>query len=72
MALQSSAVVGAALVGVFLARKKSVSRQILYPTVAGGAVWSALYFSTVQNRAQIKSHVKDIKTKYFTSKSGQK
>ena len=56
----------AGLFGLFLARKRSTFRRILYPTVTGGSVWAAFYLSSADNRSKTWAKVKDLEQQYIS------
>ena len=67
MAVQVGAIGTGALAGLFLARKRSTFRRILYPTLTGGSVWAAFYLSSASNRKDTWSKIKDIENGYVNS-----
>ncbi len=60
VALQAGAIISGTLVGVVLARKKSVFFRILYPVTAAGGIWSAFYLSSRPNREQAKKKMQTL------------
>ncbi len=48
--MQAGAVGTAALLGLAMARNKSVFRRVLYPFLAGSTVWGVVHFSDRRNR----------------------
>ena len=54
VALQAGTVFGVAVVGVFMARKKSMFSRILYPITAGAGVWTVFYLASEPNRQLLK------------------
>ena len=69
MAMQVGAVGTAGLFGLFMARKRSTFRRILYPTLAGGSVWAAFYLSSASNRQETWNKFKEIDQGYLSSVS---
>lgn len=67
MTMQVGAIGSAALVGLFLARKRSTFRRIFYPTLAGGSVWAAFYLSSASNRKDTWNKIKDLDNGYMNS-----
>ena len=59
----------AGLLGLLLARKRSLFHRLLYPTLAGGSVWVIMYFSSVENRAVLLKNARKVKAGYQKSVS---
>ena len=63
VSLQAGTIGGAALVGVFLARKKSLFLRVASPIAAATGVWSLFYFSSSSNRETAKKRSLDLLAK---------
>jgi len=63
VALQAGTIGGAALVGAFLARKKSLSLRVLSPINVATGMWSIYYFSSATNRQTAKTRTLDLLAK---------
>ena len=64
MVMQASAVCTAGLLGLLLARKRSTFGRILYPVLAGGVTWEAIYLSNAENRQSIWNQTNRFKKEY--------
>lgn len=53
MVLQAGAVGTAALIGLLMARRKSLARRILYPLVGGSAVWGVIVVTDSNKREKV-------------------
>ncbi len=60
--MQAGAVGTATLLGLAMARNKSVFRRVLYPFLAGSTVWGVIHFSDHRNR----NKVSDVVNKEFS------
>lgn len=67
VALQIGAIGTAAIVGVFLARKKSTLHRVLYPTTAGVLAWTSSYMALPQNREHAQSQINRIRKSIINS-----
>ena len=60
LVFQVGAVGIASLVGLVLARKKSMAHGIAYPALTGGTVWGTIYFSSPKNRRKLVESVRNM------------
>ena len=65
--MESAAVGSAAVLGFLMARKRSLFRRILYPTLGVTLVGGSFYLSLAQNRAEVKDKLKKIYAGFFNS-----
>ena len=70
--MQASAVGTAALVGLFMARNKSLFRRVLYPLVSGTVVMEAIYLSDKKNREEVTSVIRKSFSENFAEYSPKK
>lgn len=60
LVFQVGAVGIAALVGLVLARKRSMAHRIAYPALTGGMVWGTIYFSSPENRRKLVESIRNM------------
>lgn len=63
--MQASAVGTAGLIGLLLARRRSMLHKVSYPVVASGLVCGSIYLSDVANRQTVWNKAYEIKRKYI-------
>lgn len=70
--MEVGAIGSASVVGFLLARKKPMFYRILYPTLAGGSLWTVFHFSSAENRATLLNGVRKMQAGYQKSVSDNK